>query len=801
MRQRRVIFSLVLAPAVLAGASWLGLVAMDRRGLDFYHAGRGVVDELDGLAAALKTRDPAAIGRFFDAGYKGEALGLDSLGPAAEKDGVRVARFGWFGPRGAAAPPAEDRDAALVSWESYLAGFSSVDELGLHLDRLDEWSGDELVGRARFELIGTPRGAAHAGIDRAYFRLRLARRKTPEGGLTIVGAALDSGERVIGGEPQFVDVAHAAGVDFLNRVDPGLLAPMPYGLVRYGGSGITAVDYDNDGLYDLFIPDGVASKLLRNRGDGTFEDVTEKAGLGGLAAVSVGVFADYDNDGYKDLFVSHSFGGASQLFHNNGDGTFTDVTAHSGLNLDDCCAYSASWADYDNDGYLDLYVGRYIDPRVKAPNMIYSRNGEGNRLYHNNRDGTFTDVTAKAGVGDTGLCLAVAWGDYDGDGYPDLFVVNDFGRSTLYHNQRDGTFQDVSVAAHALVYGAGMNASFADYDNDGKLDLYSTDIRSEHAWFAALPSVERYVSNSLRQGAWRTDLPLFAEIFRQSGFDFTGVFHQMAAGNHLLHNRGDGTFEEVTQKAGADPVGWFWGAAFADFDNDGWLDVYAADGWIYNQPGTEIELDFYNNSISRLNEFKQGMFFDPERFANRSWHGWERNRYLRNRGDGTFEEIGRGAGIDLLTNSRGVAVADFWNRGVVDIAVAALSDRHALLRNEVGGRRHWLEVELTGTRSNRDAVGARVSIVAGGKPQMREVAAGDGYASQSALRLHFGLGDAAAVDEMTVRWPASGIFETFHGVAADRIVTLKEGSGQLVEAHYRSVQGGPHPTNPTAPAR
>ena len=466
-----------------------------------------------------------------------------------------------------------------------------------------------------------------------------------------------------------------------------------------------------------------------------------EAGLSGLDGVSVGLFADYDNDGYKDFFVSRTFK-PNQLFHNNGNGTFTEVTRKAGIG-EDCCTTVASWGDYDNDGFLDLYVGRYLDPRESIPTTFYARNGLPNQLYHNNGDGTFTNVTERAGVGETGLCLGTVFGDYDGDGYLDIYVVNDFGRKTLYHNNRNGTFTDVTVKSGTLAYGAGMNASMADYDNDGKLDIYSTNIRSEEAWYAEMPTVNRYMLNCWRQGVWKTDMPLYWEVFKQSGFGFVEVFQQMASGNTLLRNRGDGTFEDTSWKAKANPLGWFWGASFADFDNDGWLDIYAADGWVFNDKGTEIELDFLNNVVSRQKEYKTGIFFNPKYFGKTSWHGWERNRHLRNNGDGTFTEIGRAAGTDLMINSRGVAVADFWNRGVLDIAVASSANRHALLKNDVGGKRNWLGVELVGTKSNRDAVGARVSIVVKGKPQMREVALGDGYGSQNSLRQYFGLSDAA----------------------------------------------------------
>jgi hypothetical protein len=341
----------------------------------------------------------------------------------------------------------------------------------------------------------------------------------------------------------------------------------------------------------------------------------------------------------------------------------------------------------------------------------------------------------------------------------------------------------VTVGAGALAYGAGMNATMGDYDNDGRIDIYTTDIRSDHAWFAESPTVWRYMTNSWRQGVWISDMPLYFEMFRQSGFGFVDIFREMASGNHLLRNRGDGTFEDVSAKANANPFGWFWGASLADFDNDGWQDIYAANGWVYNDRDTEIELDFLNNVVSKQDVYKTGRFFDPEYFGRQSWHGWERNRHLRANGDGTFTEIGRAAGSDLLLNSRGIAVADYWNRGLLDIAVAASSDRHALLKN-VDAPRHWLGVELVGTESNRDAVGTRVYATVGGNRQMREVVLGDGYGSQNTLRQHFGLGDADRVDELLVHWPKSGLTQSFHDVAADRILEITEGIDGFVEKVY-----------------
>src|SRR5712692_1452174 len=356
-RGRGVLFASLLAPvAVYLGFSIEG-ERIDQRGGRFFETGKNVVTTVGRFARALQAKDDAALPQFFSPRFHGSRLGLNQQQLFEEKDGIRRYRLHSDG-------EAPSQDAALSEWKTYIDSFQSIDEMGMHLHRLDQWdSPDGPAGVIRMEVIGTPKGASQAGIDRAFFRMKF---ENADGRLRIREASLVEGERVIADQPQFVDVAKTAGVDFLNRYYPLFLnQPLKFGMIRYGPAGITAVDYNNDGFYDLFIPDGLESKLFRNRGDGTFEDVTAKAGLAGLDGVSVAVFADYDNDGYKDLFVSHTFR-HNQLFHNNGDGTFTDVTAKSGIG-EDCCTTVASWADYDNDGYLDLYVGRYLDPRKSVP--------------------------------------------------------------------------------------------------------------------------------------------------------------------------------------------------------------------------------------------------------------------------------------------------------------------------------------------------------------------------------------------------------------------------------------------------
>jgi hypothetical protein len=778
-RSRARVWRNVLATLVVGGAGMILLARwVDVRGVRFYESGRDIVGTLNTFGAALAAGDSSTIETLYAPEFQGTRLGLLTRDLVEGKDGTKVYRQRSDG-------AAVDRGGAIAEWSAYRRSFSAVDEVGLHVDQLEQWGGATLVATIRFETIATPAGAPRAGIDRAIFRMSF---RPSDEGLRITSASLVEGDRVIGDRPQFEDVSKAAGIDFQNAYYPRFLnESLQFKMIRYGPGGITAADYDNDGFYDLFVPDGAASRLFRNRRDGTFEDVTARVGLGGLDGVSVGVFADYDNDGYKDFFVSRTFN-PNQLFHNNGDGTFTDVTKASGIGAD-CCTTVASWGDYDNDGDLDLYVGRYLDPRTKIPTTFYARNGEPNQLYRNDGGGRFTNVTEQAGVGEIGLCLGSVFGDYDNDGWPDLYVVNDFGRKTLYRNNRNGTFTDVTVTSGTLDYGAGMSAAMGDYDNDGDLDIYVANIRSEERWFAEAPTVWRYMFNSVRQNVWLTDMPLYFEMFRQSGFGFVGVFQQMAKGNTIFQNRGDGTFDDVTWKAGGNPLGWFWGSSFADFDNDGLLDIYSANGWVYNDRNSEIELEFLNGVVGSQDVYKTGLFFDPKHFGRRSWHGWERNRHLRNNGDGTFSEIGRAAETDLLRNSRGIALADFWNRGAIDIAVAASSDRHALLKNVVGRARHWLGVELVGTETNRDAVGARVYAKAGGTQQMREVALGDGYGSQNTLRQYFGLGERTVVDELIVRWPRSGRSQTFRHVAGDRIIRITEGRDDFVEQRY-PVSGG-----------
>jgi hypothetical protein len=535
----------------------------------------------------------------------------------------------------------------------------------------------------------------------------------------------------------FVDVARSAGLT--HKTVFGGETRNTY-ILETTGTGVAFLDYDNDGILDLFFTNGSTlestspvprSYLYRGSKDGTFTDVTASAGVGRSGwgqGVAVG---DYDNDGFPDIYLT--FYGQNVLFHNNGDGTFTDVTAKAGVAAGGWST-SAAWADYDSDGKLDLYVTRYIDfdlataplpgARVPGVNCTYrgfpvmcgprGLHGARDILYHNNGDGTFTDVTERAGIDRSRYRgLGVVWGDYNNDGRPDVLVANDAQPNLLYRNRGDGTFEEVALPAGVAVdedgrERAGMGIDFADYDNDGWLDIAIGNFFGEPC--------------------------------------------------SLYRNRHDGTFEETTWSSGIGrptiPV-LTWGARFFDYDNDGWKDLVFGNGHVYPEVDTH-GLD--------------------ETYAQRAI-------LFHNDGGRTFSDVGRAAGSAWGERwaARGVAVGDYDNDGHVDIVIAVVNKAPVLLRNRGGDANHWLSIRLQGTQSNRDAIGARIKVTAGGRSMMEEVRSGGSYLSQSDLRAHFGLGGATAADRVEISWP-SGTIERLGPLAADSFVTIRERAGVVSSA-------------------
>jgi hypothetical protein len=530
----------------------------------------------------------------------------------------------------------------------------------------------------------------------------------------------------------FTDVTKASGINFINASS----AEKKY-IVESMGGGVAMFDFDNDGKLDIYIvnsytvEDALAKKprphaaLYRNLGNGKFEEVAAKAGVadpGWAMGVSV---ADYDNDGYDDLFVTCF--GPNKLYHNRGDGTFEDVTAKAGVG-DGRFSTGAAWGDYDRDGYLDLFVAHYVDfklddlPQFGKGQLCQYHNipvqcgprglpGAGDTLYHNNGDGTFTDVSKKAKVDDPNgyYGLGVMWTDFDDDGWPDIFVANDATPNYAYRNNHDGTFTEMGLALGVAVDENGveqgsMGVSIGDYDRDGRLDLIVTNFADQY--------------------------------------------------NTIYHKNADGSFTDVSRATKvADARGPYvgWGVKFFDYDNDGWLDLLIVNGHVYPQ----IE-----------GAYPGGMYR-------------QRKLFYRNLRNGSFADISNEVGEALKERraSRGAAFGDYDEDGDVDVIVNDLDGPPMLLRNDGGSNAgNWISLKLIGTKSNRNAVGARVELKAGGLTQVDEVHAGDSYLSHSDWRLHFGLGKATTVDEITIRWP-SGKVEKLTGVKAGRVVTIREGNG------------------------
>ncbi len=533
----------------------------------------------------------------------------------------------------------------------------------------------------------------------------------------------------------YVDVAKEAGLTVPNVW--GGVNHKNY-IIEAKGSGIAFFDYDMDGWLDVFLTNGMrleetytpenapTTHLFKNNRDGTFTEVTAKAGIartGWTVGVCVG---DYDNDGWDDLFCTTW--GHNVLWHNNGDGTFTDVTKKAGL-YDERVRWNSGccWIDYDRDGLLDLFVARYIELDLKKipvpgqtgycqwkgiPTMCGPRGlpGEANSLYHNNGDGTFTDVSEKAGIlkpGPRYSITAVSY-DFDNDGWPDIYVAVDSEPSILYHNNHDGTFTDIAVVA-GCAYNedgqeqAGMGVGVADYDADGWFDIFKTNFSDDTS--------------------------------------------------DLYHNNGDGTFTDATFVSGVGVntqyVGW--GAGFLDFDNDGWPDILQVNGHVYP------EIEKYNLDAT----------FKVPRIV------------YRNLGNGKFKDTSAemGPGISERFSSRGCAFGDYDNDGDIDVLVLNMNDPPSLLRNDGGNRLNWIKIKLVGTQCNRTAIGARVLVVTGKHSQINEVHSGDSVMSQSDLRLHFGLGQAKTVDLIEVKWPTTQKVEKFTRVEANQILTIREGAG------------------------
>jgi len=529
----------------------------------------------------------------------------------------------------------------------------------------------------------------------------------------------------------FTDITAQAGINFRHVASPD----KKY-IVESMSGGVALFDYDNDGDLDIYLVNSLTvdlvktkektkSQLYRNDGGGKFTEVAEKAGVSDIGwgmGVAVG---DYNNDGFEDLYVTCL--GPDYLFKNNGNGTFTNVTAKAGVS-DPRWSTGASFVDYDRDGDLDLFVSNYVDFDVnnlpefgKGKQCQYKSipvqcgprglKGAGDSLYRNNGDGTFTDVSKAAGVSDPDgyYGLGVITSDFDEDGLIDIYVANDSTPNFHYRNKGDGTFEEIGFSSGIAVNENGseqgsMGVTVGDYDHDGKLDLFVTNFADEY--------------------------------------------------NTLYHNNGKNSFTDLSFAAKVAAVSLpyvGWGTKFFDYDNDGWVDLLVANGHVYPQ-----------------------------------LPGYRQRRLLhRNNRDGTFTEVSADFGGVLTENrvSRGVAFGDIDNDGDIDLIIADLDGPPQLLRNDGGNTNNSIMIKTVGVKSNRSGIGARVTVVSGDLTQTDEVRSGDSYLSHSDLRLSFGLEKRTKVDSIQVLWP-SGVVDKISGVGVNRIVTIKEGQGKVDEREF-----------------
>ncbi len=553
-----------------------------------------------------------------------------------------------------------------------------------------------------------------------------------------------------------------------------------------GHQGVSVGDADGDGLDDLYVaqPAGLPNRLYRNRGDATFEDITDTAGVGVLDDTAQSLFADVDNDGDQDLVVATSTN--PLLFTNDGTGHFTAVPdAFRFARPLQGVLTSITMADYDRDGFLDLYLCVYSyffgagEDKAGTPAPYYdARNGPPGVLFRNDGRGRFVDATHDAGLdaGNDRYHFAAAWADYDGDGWPDLLVANDFGTKNLYHNlgRRDGNvrFEDVAASAGVLDHGAGMSAAFLDYDNDGLLDIYTGNM-----WSAP--------------GLRITSSPAF---MRDATPAVRTLYRRHVRGNSLFRNLGNGRFEDKTLEAHAAMGRWAWSSDALDFDSDGWDDLYIVNGMLTRQAdaaaGGDLEGFFWRQVVARspLTRVPGTPYDDAWRAINQllihsSIASRQRNVFLRNDGHGGYDEISGAVGLDLDQDGRSFAVLDIDRDGDPDLAVMA--DRQApqlrIFRNDYAPKPASLAVRLRGTRSNRDAIGARVTVETDRLRKVDTVQAGSGFLSQHSKELLIGLGASEPVLKLTVSWP-SGETQVFTDVPVNRRIRIVEGGDIETEA-------------------
>ncbi|HEX4771353.1 MAG TPA: FG-GAP-like repeat-containing protein [Bryobacteraceae bacterium] len=749
---------------------------------------------LEKWSSALRQSPPSlqAIQTSCAPDFRGASLQASHVASVRNDPHLRIERLSFSD------QPSLESGAFLTELRSSLSNLSNILTAEFQVTKIDSIS-NRLRTRIRYELVGSGPGF--------HREQRIGWWECEWGAEDLIYSWIGTGElRSRASAPCFVDITgdlfHSVpsytdqllrGVDHWRSTIDGAC-----GIDLYGHNGVSVGDIDGNGFDDLYVcqPAGLPNRLYRNRGDGTLEDITAASGVGILDNTSCALFIDIDNDGHQDLVVVRANG--PLLFINQGNGTFRHKPdAFQFATTPKGTFTGAAAADYNRDGRLDIYFCLYAFYRgtgqYKYPVPYFAaENGPPNFLMHNNGDGTFTDVTVQSGLqqNNTRFSFCCGWSDYNQDGWPDLYVVNDFGRKNLYRNNGDGTFTDVAGSAGTEDVGAGMSVCRFDYNGDGAEDLYVANM-----WTAAGERISNHES-------FKTNSPEQVQA----------LYRKHAMGNSLLRNQHNGTFEDVTKTAAADIGRWSWSSDALDFDHDGFPDLYVSNGMISGPIRKDLNSFFWRQVVANSPDdsrsapaYEQGWNALNELIrSDYTWSGFERNNFFANNRDGTFSDVSAVAGLDFSEDARAFAIADFDHDGRQEIF---LKNRNApqlrVLKNVMKELPPSIVIRLRGTKSNRDAIGAVVSIESGSSRQTKTVQAGSGFLSQHSKDLFFGLGDAKAPLNVSIRWP-SGLTQHVGGVPANHRIAIVEGSEQLHAEPFQTAReagAAPLAPNEEPPAR